>query len=135
MKSPNEMRLLACVGCSEPVYEPRTSDSEIEIGTLDLLALEGALRIKDETGCTVVALTVGPDSASKAIRTCYNKGCDSGIHIRVPPQLNLDAFSTAKLIASAVEKARFDLILLGDIGTGGSGLVPIYLSQILKLLL
>ena len=42
----------------------------------DLNALEAALALKDETGCEVVVVTMGPPPAESMLRECIARGAD-----------------------------------------------------------
>jgi len=49
----------------------------------DRYALEELLRLKDAGAITeLVALTVGPERASSALRTCLATGADRAVHIK-----------------------------------------------------
>jgi len=46
------------------------------ISPYDEIALEEAIRIKEKTGSTVTALSVGTENNINALRTCYAMGAD-----------------------------------------------------------
>ncbi|MFH5878130.1 electron transfer flavoprotein subunit beta/FixA family protein [Arthrobacter sp. NA-172] len=98
-------------------------------------ALEAALRIKDANkGTEVVAMTMGPDDASQALRKALSIGADSGVHI-VDDSLNgADTGRTAAILAAALRSTRFDVVMAGNESTDGrSGVVPAMVAEHLQL--
>ena len=80
----------------------------------DRYALEEALRLKDAGKATeVVALTVGPDRASSALRTCLATGADRGVHVKDAALAAADPLSVARAIVAAVKDEGFSLVLCG----------------------
>jgi electron transfer flavoprotein beta subunit len=80
----------------------------------DRYALEALLRLKDAGKATeVVALTVGPERAATALRTCLATGADRAIHIKDPALDGADPLSAARAIAAAAKGEDFRLILAG----------------------
>src|SRR3989441_7975228 len=80
----------------------------------DRYALEELLRLKDAGKITeVVALTVGPERASSALRTCLATGADRAVHIKDDALLGADPLSVARVIVAAVKDEGFSLILAG----------------------
>lgn len=75
----------------------------------------------------VVALTLGPDKASEALRVALAMGCDSGIHVNDPAFESHNELFAAHVIAEAIKKDEqgFDLILCGkyniDLDAGAVG--------------
>lgn len=49
------------------------------INPLDLYAIETAIQIVEEHGGEVIAVTMGPPSAEKALKEAIAMGCDDGI--------------------------------------------------------
>jgi electron transfer flavoprotein beta subunit len=80
----------------------------------DRYALEALLRLKDTGAVTeVAALTVGPERASTALRTCLATGADRGLHIKDDALAAADPLSIARCIVAAVKDEGFSLILAG----------------------
>ncbi len=80
----------------------------------DRYALEEVLRLKDAGKVTeVVALTVGPERASQALRTCLATGADRAVHIKDDALAAADPLSVARVIVAAVKDEGFSLILAG----------------------
>src|SRR2546422_6143387 len=80
----------------------------------DRYALEELLRLKDAGAITeLVALTVGPERASTALRTCLATGADRAVHVKDDALLAADPLSIARVIVAAVKDEGFSLILAG----------------------
>src|SRR2546428_12589355 len=80
----------------------------------DRYALEELLRLKDAGAITeLVALTVGPERASSALRTCLATGADRAVHIKDDALAAADPLSVARAIVAAVKDGGFSLILAG----------------------
>ena len=51
------------------------------INEMDEYAIEEALLVRDREGGEVTVLTVGPDSATDAIRKALSMGADKAVHV------------------------------------------------------
>lgn len=77
-------------------------------------AVEEALRIKERLGSgEVTVLSVGPERAEAAIRQCLAMGADKGVIVNIDNLQGGDEFTTAQIVAKAVEKVQYDLIIAG----------------------
>lgn len=74
----------------------------------DLSALEAALRLKEETGCEVVVVTMGPFPAEGMLRECIARGADRGVLISGREFGGSDTFATSQIIAAAINKIGVD---------------------------
>lgn len=84
------------------------------INPLDEIALEYALALKDQrTDVSVVALSLGDNTAENGLRKCLAVGADKAVHIRYDEYEKLDSFVSSAVIASACKREKFDLILCG----------------------
>src|SRR5256712_2726837 len=80
----------------------------------DWYALEETLRLKDAgKAAEVVALTVGPERAASALRTCLATGADRAVHIKDDALAAADPLSVARVIVAAIKDEGFSLILCG----------------------
>ncbi|MCS6984839.1 MAG: electron transfer flavoprotein subunit beta/FixA family protein [Leptospiraceae bacterium] len=101
------------------------------ISPYDEIALEEAIRIKEKTGGTVTAISVGDDLVQQSIRTAYAMGADHGIHIKHDQYQMLDAFAIASAIAKAIEGRDFQVVLAGRQGSDSdNGQVPLILGTL-----
>lgn len=80
----------------------------------DRYALEAALRFKDTGAVTeVVVLTVGPERAATALRTCLATGADRAIHVKDDALSGADPLSIARVIVAAIKNEGFSLVFAG----------------------
>lgn len=90
------------------------------INPLDLYSIEVAIQIKESLGGTVTALSMGPDSAAKALKEAIAMGCDSAILISGKEFAGSDTWATSYALAQAISKiGSYDLIIAGERATDG----------------
>jgi electron transfer flavoprotein beta subunit len=84
------------------------------VSPYDEFAVEEALRIKDKRGeGEVVAVTLGPERAKEALRSCLAMGCDRAIHLNDPAWGAADTLLTARTLAAVVKQEAPQLVLCG----------------------
>ena len=69
----------------------------------DMNALEAALKIKDETGCKVIAVTMGPAPAAGMLREALAMGADEAILVSAREFGGSDTYATSQILAAAVD--------------------------------
>lgn len=84
-----------------------------DINEWDDYALEEAVRLKEEFGGTVTAITVGPDDSDSSLRKCLARGADTAIRVTDSKIEGSDSYATAKILQKAVKDVPFNLILTG----------------------
>ncbi|WP_433339898.1 electron transfer flavoprotein subunit beta/FixA family protein [Streptomyces sp. CA-253872] len=101
------------------------------LSELDEYAVEQALQIADAADeAEITVLTVGPEDAKDALRKALSMGADKGIHVEDDDLHGTDVFGTSLVLAKAVEKAGFDLVVCGMASTDGTmGVLPALLSE------
>ncbi|MFC8663478.1 electron transfer flavoprotein subunit beta/FixA family protein [Streptomyces sp. NPDC057199] len=101
------------------------------LSELDEYAVEQALRIAESGVDTEISyLTVGPDDAKDALRKALAMGGDSATHVSDEDIEGSDAFGTSLVLARAIERHGFDLVLCGMASTDGTmGVVPALLAE------
>jgi electron transfer flavoprotein beta subunit len=100
--------------------------------TEDLNALEMALRIKDDHGGTVTALSIGAPGDVDVLRECLYRGVDETVRIDADPR-SLDTQAAARLLAEAIKK-REDcrLVLVGvTVAEGENSLLGSHVAALL----
>lgn len=84
------------------------------LSPFDENALEAALRIKDEHGAKVVAISVGSALAQPVLRKTLAAGADELILLQDPMFQDLDSFATAAVLVSAIRKiGDVDIVFTG----------------------
>jgi electron transfer flavoprotein alpha subunit len=123
----------------EQRYDPATRTLVREgvasaINTYDKRSLTEAIRLRSLHSGFVTAITMGPPQAREALLECLGRGVDRAIHITDRAFAGSDTLATARTLASAFKRLRFDLILLGKFSTDSeTGQVGPELAQLLDL--
>ncbi len=99
---------------------------EYIINPNDKNALEEALKLKDEQGAEVVAVTMGPERADDALREAMAMGADSAFLLTDEAFEKADISVATTVLGKAIQKiGDYDLILAGcqaaDTGAGQLG--------------
>lgn len=94
-------------------------------------ALEVALTVKDEAKDTeIVAVSMGPQEATDALRKALSMGADSAIHVLDDALTGSDMLRTATVLSAALRDVGFDLVLAGNESTDGrGGIVPAMIAE------
>ena len=82
----------------------------------DMNALEAALKIKDETGCKVVVVTMGPAPAAGMLREALAMGADEAVLVSAREFGGSDTYATSQILAAAINKIGVeadDIVLCG----------------------
>ena len=95
-----------------------------EINPLDRYALELALRIKEQVGGTVTAISMGPPSSTGSLRHALSVGADDVALLSDRALGGADAYATAVTLAAAIrkleaEKGPFNLVVCGKNSSDG----------------
>ena len=90
------------------------------LNDLDEYAIEEALKIAEAHGGneeggpnTVTVISMGPERATEAIRKALSMGANAAILITDPALAGADALATTKVLAGAITKGGFDLVICG----------------------
>ena len=96
-----------------------------EVNPYDVLALSLAMRLRQEQGAEVVALTMGPPQASDALVQALAMGADRAVHLNDRAFAGSDTLATSRALALALECEQPDLVICGrnstDAETGQVG--------------
>jgi electron transfer flavoprotein beta subunit len=100
------------------------------INEMDEYAIEEALQVRDREGGEVTVLSVGPDSATDAIRKALSMGADKAVHVSDEAIHGSDALQTSAVIAAALQQLEYDLVLCGAEATDSQmSVMPALLSE------
>lgn len=83
----------------------------------DEIAVEEAVKTKEQHGGEVTVLTIGPAEGSKEIRECLAKGADKAVVMTDPDWADRDAFSTATMLKGQVEALGAEVVFCGRSAT------------------
>ncbi|GAB2458796.1 electron transfer flavoprotein subunit beta/FixA family protein [Xylanimonas ulmi] len=96
-------------------------------------ALEVALTYADaHEGAEVHVLTLAPADATTSIRKCLAMGAHAATHVVDDGLLGADLGLTAEVLAAALRRIGYDLVLAGNQSTDGmGGVLPAMLAELL----
>ena len=98
----------------------------------DEYGVEAALKLTEQAGGEVTAVSMGPASAMEAIRKALSMGAHKGILVSDDALAGADALATARVLAAAIKRAEPELVILGVESTDGSaGVVPGMIAELL----
>jgi len=123
------MRIIVCVkqvpDTASVKLDPETHTLKREgvesiLNPFDLFALEAALRIREEAGGEVLALTMGPPQAAEVIKQCIGYGVDQGLLLSDRAFAGADTWATTAALAAGVRHlGGADLIVCGKQAVDG----------------
>ncbi|CAM5245005.1 Electron transfer flavoprotein subunit beta [Streptomyces spiroverticillatus] len=101
------------------------------LSELDEYAVEQALQIADEADdAEITVLTVGPEDAKDALRKALSMGADKAVHVEDDDLHGSDVMATSLVLAKAIEKTGYDLVIAGMASTDGTmGVLPAILAE------
>ena len=82
----------------------------------DMNAVEAALKLKDETGCKVTVVTMGPPPAASMLRELMAMGADEGVLVSAREFGGSDTYATSQILAAAVNRIGVesdDIVMCG----------------------
>jgi electron transfer flavoprotein alpha subunit len=85
----------------------------LELSAFDAYAVAHAVRLREQHGGEVVAMTMGPPQAEEALRTTLALGADRCIHLSDRVFAVADTLGTSRTLALALSKEGADLVLCG----------------------
>jgi electron transfer flavoprotein beta subunit len=98
----------------------------------DEYAVEAGLRIAEQHGGEVTLLSMGPEIAMMAIRRGLSMGAHRGVLVTDAALRGADVLATARVLAAALERTPFDLVLGGVESTDGyTGTLPMAVAELL----
>lgn len=118
----------------DPVTGRVDRGGEVLLDEVGERALEVALARKDADKRTeVVVISMGPESVTASLRKCLAMGADAAVHIVDDALIGADASRTARVLAAALRRSAFDLVIAGNESTDGrGGVVPAMIAELLS---
>lgn len=99
----------------------------------DEYAVEEAIKLRDEFGGSITAITIGPERAQEALRTALAMGVDEAVHIS-DESLFGDEYTASNVLAAYLKDKNADIIICGNQAVDdGSGQVAIRLAELLNI--
>lgn len=141
------MQNLRTIVCIKPVPDPSKYEQinidpvsgllireglSMVINPVDKHAIEAALQLKEHLVGTVTVVSMAPAQAAETIREGLAMGCDKAVLLCDLAFAGADTLSTSRVLASAIEKIGYDLVLTGnESADGGTGHVATQLGELL----
>ena len=98
----------------------------------DEFGVEAGLQLKEQLGGNVTLVSMGPAPAMDAIKRGLSMGADQGVLISDDALEGADALVTARVLAAAIGRNQFDLVIAGVESTDGyTGTMPSTLAEFL----
>jgi len=96
----------------------------------DRYGVEMALQLAQANEGTVTLVSMGPTGNAQGIRQALAMGADKALIIEDGDLRGADALTTSRVLAAAIEKEGFDLVIAGTESTDGySGVVPQMIAE------
>jgi electron transfer flavoprotein beta subunit len=101
------------------------------LSELDEYAIEQALQVVEKAGeGEITYLTMGPEPAGEALRKALSMGGDGAIHVVDEALHGSDALATSLVLAEALGKIEWDLVITGMASTDATmSVVPAMVSE------
>jgi electron transfer flavoprotein beta subunit len=105
---------------------------EVVLDPGDEYGIEAGLQLAEKSGGQVTVVSMGPEKALDAIRKALAMGAAKGVLISDPGLAGSDALTTAKVLAAAIKREQFDLVITATESTDGyTGVVPQMVAELL----
>ena len=106
---------------------------EVVLDEISERAVEAAVTYAEaNAGTEVVAIAMGPDTVPTALRKALAMGAAKAVHVLDDGLVGADLGLTAEVLAAAIRREGFDLVMTGNISTDGSGgSLPSMLGELL----
>ncbi|HWH24694.1 MAG TPA: electron transfer flavoprotein subunit beta, partial [Candidatus Limnocylindria bacterium] len=129
------LKAVPVVGTEKLTADQLTDRSvALEANGNDEYTLEKALKLVDADGGEVTVLSVGPAGAVDAIRKALAMGAAKAVHVADDALRGSDIPATVNVLAAALGRLEFDLLLAGaDTSDGQGGVVGAALAARLGL--
>ena len=145
------MRQLQIIVCIKQVPDPEGPASAFEVDSeakkvvpvgippvinpFDENALEVALRLKEQHGAKVVAISLGERLSKPTLRKAFAVGADDLILLEDPNFKDLDSYSTAYILSKMITKVEsYDVILTGrQAGDWDFGVTGLLIGEMLQI--
>lgn len=106
--------------------------AELGLDPGDEYGVELGLQLAEAQGGEVAYVSMGPEGAVAALRKALSMGGDRAVLVTDPALAGADALVTARVLAAAIGRAPFDLVIAGVESTDGyTGTLPMTIAGLL----
>jgi electron transfer flavoprotein beta subunit len=121
-------------GQLDPSSHTLKRDGELVLDPGDEFGVEAGLQLAEKHGGEVTVISMGPDRGVDAVRKALAMGAAKGVLITDDSLAGSDALTTAKVLAAAIRKQEFDVVITATESTDGyTGVVPQMLAGVLDI--
>jgi electron transfer flavoprotein beta subunit len=122
-------------GKLDPVTHNLVRDGKLILDDSDSYGVEMALQLVDRAGGGEVTLiSMAPNSEVSGLRTALAMGAAKAVLVSDPSLAGSDALTTAKVLAAAISRNPFDLVMAATESTDGyTGTVPVQVAEVLDI--
>ena len=122
-------------GKLDPGTNTLVREGKLIMDDSDAYGVEMALQLVDKAGGGEVTLvSMAPNDEVSGLRNALAMGAHKGILISDEALKGTDALGTAKVLAAAIKRTEFDLVLCATESTDGyTGTMPVQLAELLGL--
>src|ERR1700724_1757 len=115
-----------------PTHFLKREGVEVVMDPGDEFGVEAALQLVEKHGGEVTVVSMGPERGLDAVRKALAMGAAKGILISDEGLRGSDALTTARVLAAAIKREGFDLVITATESTDGyTGVVPQAIAEIL----
>jgi electron transfer flavoprotein beta subunit len=109
-------------------------DGELVLDPGDEFGVEAGLQLAEKHGGEVTVISMGPERGLDTVRKALAMGAARGVLISDDSLAGSDALTTAKVLAAAIRKQEFDVVITATESTDGyTGVVPQMLAGLLDI--
>jgi len=109
----------------------RPADQILDDG--DRYGVEMGLQLAQSNEGTVTLVSMGPTGSAQGLRQALAMGADKAVIIDDESLRGSDALTTARVLAAAIDREGFDLVITGTESTDGyTGVVPQMMAELLE---
>jgi electron transfer flavoprotein beta subunit len=135
------MNIVVCVkqvpdpnspGQLDPSTNMLKRDGELVLDPGDEFGVEAGLQLAEKNGGEVTVVSMGPERGVDAVRKALAMGAAKAVLVSDDALAGADALTTAKVLAAAIRRQDFDVVITATESTDGySGVVPQMLAALL----
>ena len=115
-----------------PDFLLRRESGDGGLDAVDEPGLAIARLLAERAGATVTAISMGPDRAVGALQRALATGADRAVLVSDDALAGADALVTARVLAAAIRREPFDLVIAGvESSDGATGTMPMALAELL----
>ena len=119
-------------GQLDPTTHNLKRDGELVLDPGDEFGVEAGLQLAEKHGGEVTVVSMGPERGVDAVRKALAMGAAKGVLISDDNLRGSDALTTARVLAAAIAKEGYDVVITATESTDGyTGVVPQAIAEIL----